>query len=361
MGAFPLPNGNIRLIRNHEMLGKLPGTPAYTHAYDPLPGGGTTSLEIDPETRELVRSFQSLEGTVRSCAGGVTPWGTWLSCEEATAGRRQGLEKPHGYVFEVDSLAEGPVDPVPLRGMGRFVHEAVAVDPATRIVYLTEDQTRGGFYRFIPAVPGDAGGRPDLAAGGRLQMLAVRGRRHYDCARGQEPGAVLPVRWVDIDDPDPVDAEARPDRVFLQGWDFGGARFSRVEGCAWGDGAVHFISTDGGDSRLGQVWEYRPTEPDGGELRLLFESPDPTVLQYPDNVAMSPRGGVLLCEDGFAPNHLRGLTPEGRVFEFARELRGQGEFAGATYSPDGRTLFVNLQRDPGATFAIWGPWELGVL
>lgn len=361
MGAIALPNGNIRLIRNHELLGRLPGTPRYRRPYDPAPGGGATSLEVDPETRELVRSFQTLEGTVRNCAGGVTPWGSWLSCEEATAGHNMGLLRPHGYVFEVPAAAEEPVEPVPLRDMGRFVHEAVAVDPATGTVYLTEDQTRGGFYRFLPHVPGGADRPADLVAGGRLQMLAVEGQRRYDTARGQVVGRPLPVRWVDIPDPDPADAEERPYGVFVQGWLRGAARFSRVEGCWYAEGAICFTSTNGGAAGLGQVWEYRPGGPEEGELRLVFESPDPAVLQYPDNVCVSPRGGVVLCEDGGAPNHVRGLTPDGRIFDFARNIASGSEFAGATFSPDGRTLFVNIQDRPGATFAIWGPWEDGAL
>lgn len=363
MGAFPLPNGNIRLVRNHELMGRITANPPLRRPFDVRAGGGTTSLEVDADTRELVASYQTLEGTARNCAGGVTPWGSWLTCEEATAGRGLGLARSHGYVFEVPSSATGPIDPIPLRAMGRFVHEAVAVDPRTSIVYETEDQIRGGFYRFIPDVPSTDRRPADLTAGGRLQMLAVRGRRRYDTSRRQEVGAILPVEWVDIADPAPADAEEHPDAIFRQGWALGGARFSRVEGCFHSEGAICFTSTDGGDARLGQIWEYRPTEDDGGELRLLFESPDASVLQRPDNLCASPRGGVVLCEDGRAPNHLRGLTAEGRVFDFARNIIGigEGEFAGATFSPDGRTLFVNIQWDPGATFAIWGPWERGAL
>lgn len=364
MGAFALPNGNIRLIRNHELLGRgSHPQPRKRRPYDFIAGGGTTSLEVDPGTRELVASYWTLEGTTRNCAGGVTPWGSWLSCEEATAGTRMGLRREHGYVFEVPASATGAVDPVPLRAMGRFVHEAVAVDPATRIVYQTEDQTRGGFYRFIPAVPATSDGPADLAAGGRLEMLAITGRPRYDTSRRQKVGAPLPVSWVAIPEPDPAGAESQPDSVFRQGWHRGGARFSRVEGCFHSGGAIYFTSTDGGNARLGQIWEYRPGEEGGGELRLIFESPDADVLQQPDNVCVSPRGGIVLCEDGAAPNHVRALTAEGRIFDFARNLAGDqgGEFAGATFSPDGRTLFVNLQRDPGATYAIWGPWERGAL
>lgn len=277
-------------------------------------------------------------------------------------GVEHGWDRPHGYVFEVPMGAEGPVEPVRLPAMGRFVHEAVAIDPASGIVYLTEDAPRSGFYRFIPEVPGD------LRAGGRLQMLAIRGRPNYETGRGQHRDFPLPVSWVDIPDPDPAHAGREPSAVFDQGWARGGARFRRLEGCWYGNGRIYFNATNGGDARLGQVWEYRPRD-DGGRLILLFESTGPDVLNRPDNICVSPRGGIVLCEDGSGDIHLRGLTPDGRIFDFARNLANRREFAGATFSPDGRTLFVNLQGDTapggpghrGMTFAIWGPWDRGVL
>ncbi len=360
MAAFRLPNGNVRLIRNHELAGREAGAPLATPAYDERAAGGTTSLEIDPERREVVRDYVSLSGTMRNCAGGPTPWGSWLTCEESVAERLDGASPVHGYVFEVPVSAEGPVDPVPLRAMGRFVHEAVAVDPATGIVYETEDQGRAGFYRFLPERPHTADAPADLAAGGRLQMLAVRDRPHADLASGQTPGAVLPVAWVDIADPDPAGAAALPAAVFLQGWGQGGARFSRVEGCWYGQASIWFTCTDGGNAKSGQVWRYTPAD-GGGELVLVFESPSRSLLDSPDNVTVSPRGGIVLCEDGRGEQYIRGLTREGRLFDFARNVESRSEFAGATFSPDGGTLFVNIQDDPGATFAIWGPWEQGAL
>ena len=377
MATFPLPNGNIRLIRNHEVRGK--GPPIGAPYYDGRAAGGTTSLEVRISERggdlsvELVDEFVSLAGTSTNCAGGPTPWGSWLTCEETVAGLRGGLEKPHGYVFEVPVNATGPVDPIPLKAMGRFIHEAVAVDPDTGIVYQTEDTNyspRGGcpgagFYRFIPDQPGV------LAAGGRLQMMAVTGRPAYVAARGQTVGATLRAHWVDIDEPDPPNTEAEHLAVFLQGIVKGAARFDRLEGAFYGDGGIYVVSTSGGDRGAGQVFHYRPITADTGELELVFESPSRDVLDSPDNICVSPRGGLVLCEDGGGEEFLRGLDPRGRIVNLVRAPhpegeREPGEFAGAGFSPDGRVLFFNVQGwgdgpAASATYAMWGPWEDGPL
>jgi hypothetical protein len=348
MAAFALPNGHIRLVRNHEIRNNPATSGAFgdvSKAYDPKAGGGTTSLEINPVTRELVRDFISLNGTITNCAGGLTPWGAWLTCEEDTRGLVAGYGQPHGYIFEVPSSSESTVQGVPLKAMGRFVHEAIAVDPFTGIVYETEDRGTSGFYRFIPAEPGQ------LVAGGQLQMLAVKDRSQYDTRRGQSQRAPMLATWVDIDDPDPANAEADSLAVFNQGFAKGGAVFARLEGTWYGNGSIYFNSTSGGDAGQGQVWEYRPLGPGAsdGLLSLVFESPGAEVLNSPDNITVSPRGGLILCEDG-----------SGQIFKFAENLISGGEFAGACYSPDGQTLFVNIQ-SPGTTFAIWGPWERGAL
>jgi secreted PhoX family phosphatase len=367
MAAFPLPNGNIRLIRNHEnrdhpLDARVKGDPA--RAFDGRAGGGCTSLEVRvlPDgTRGLVRDFVSLNGTIVNCAGGPTPWGSWLSCEESTEGRAHGWDREHGYIFEVPASAEDEVEPVPLKAMGRFVHEAIAVDPATGIVYETEDRIMAGLYRFIPNRPGA------LRDGGRLQMLAVTGRRNYDASRGQTVGRRLPVTWLDIPHPDPP-AAYDTSAVFSQGFAQGGARFTRLEGCWYGDRSIFFHATDGGNAGLGQVWRYRPAGKQAGELALVFESPSVDVLDYPDNITVSPRGGIVICEDGGGEQFIRGLTRDGRIFDFAKNLLGPDEFAGACFSPDGRTLFLNVMgstRDAGPslgqTFAIWGPWGRGAL
>ena len=370
MAAFPLPSGNIRLIRNHEISDAAATARPFgdaSKAYDQQAGGGTTSLEVRvrPDgTRELVRHYASLTGTHVNCAGGPTPWGSWLSCEETIEGVFLGRGAEHGYVFEVPAAAEGQVTPVPI--------EAVAVDPATGIVYLTEDFpfrpgdsffVGAGFYRYIPNVPGD------LLRGGRLQMLAVKDRPEYNTTTGQRAGRPLPVFWVDIEDPDPPIRGIDPSVVFRQGLARGGAIFQRLEGCWYGGGSIFFNATTGGDARRGQVWQYRPRGASGGQLIQVFESPGPDVLNSPDNIVVSPRGGLVLCEDNAgSAQHLRGLTPRGEIFDFATNLLNGDEFAGACFSPDGATLFVNIQgstsstgANKGMTFAIWGPWEEGAL
>ncbi|WP_419950706.1 alkaline phosphatase PhoX [Candidatus Palauibacter sp.] len=367
MGLFAVGDDVVRLVRNHEDQdppGVASPLVSANLAYDPLAGGGTTTLEVrlDADGRPtLLRDFVSLGGTTINCAGGVTPWRTWLSCEETTWGLGRGWSVPHGYVFEVPVDADGPVKAVPIPDMGRFVHEAVAVDPETGFVYETEDYNRrAGFYRFRPRTPGV------LVDGGTLEMLAVRGHPQADLRTGQRSGVWHEVDWVPIEHPDPPEAERRATTVWAEGYEAGGARFSRLEGCWYDDRSIYFQATNGGDEQLGQVWRYVPADE---ALALVFESPSEDVLDGPDNLTVSPRGGILICEDNSGTTHLRGLAPSGEIFPFARNILNRREFAGACFSPDGRTLFINLQGDTisvgpgnlGYTLAIWGPWERGAL
>lgn len=363
MAAFDA-GGELRLVRNHEVKTRVPlgvkaiGDPA--RSYDEFCGGGTVTLVIDPETRLPLRSFVSLSGTNTNCAGGPTPWGSWISCEEITVGPgpgSPGFRQPHGYCFDVSAASDNSVDPVPLKAMGRFIHEAIAIDEDSGFVYLTEDADTAGFYRFIPA------DRNNLALGGRLQMLAIDQRPRYQLAAGQSAGAELPVVWVDIPDPDPSDADINSHAVYVQGVRQGAATFARLEGCFSGNGHIYLNSTSGGNAKQGQVWQYTPDGEDRGVLALLFESPGAAVLNNPDNLCVSPRGGLVLCEDGDGDQFLRGLTRDGKIFDFARNTipnYSLSEFCGSTFSPDGKTLFVNVQ-DPGITFGIWGPWDEGEL
>lgn len=373
MAAFPGPRGTYRLVRNHEDRNVAVSTPlnggrpsgAAADRYDRLGGGGTTTLQVRFRGNgiDLDAVWQSLAGTIVNCAGGPTPWGSWLSCEETVQGPALGWERPHGYVFEIPASADRAVVPRPLPALGRFVHEAVAVDPRTGIVYLTEDTSTAGFYRFVPERYGD------LTAG-RLQMLKVRGSALYQARSGQVQGRALAVEWVDILDPDPAMAEVNQSAVFLQGLALGGATFSRLEGCWWGDGAVYFTSTDGGELGEGQIWEYRPGE-DGGTLTLVYESADAEVMSFPDNLTVSPQGALVVCEDTARERpQLIGVPLDGRVFPLCVDPTDD-EWCGVTFSPDGKVLFANLQGStegdaanparPGRTIAIWGPWQLGPL
>jgi secreted PhoX family phosphatase len=382
MAAFPAPDGRIRLVRNHEVRTR-PGRAIGSRPYDPLGGGGTTTLELDADGR-VVRDFVSLSGTVVNCSGGPTPWGTWLSAEEAVAGPREGFAATHGWIFEVSAAANGEVEAVPLRDMGRFSHEAVAVDARTGIVYETEDSgypPGSGFYRFLPNSPGR------LAAGGRLQVAAVPGRPGIELFRGKgdgiEVGTEFDVIWLDLDFTDPGDDRAEAERkttLMSHAVGKGAAVFSRLEGCWFAQDTVFFHDTSGGLQGYGQVWQYVPGAAEGegrsddrGVLRLLFESPGADVLDGPDAIITTPRGGLLLCEDASGIPHLRGLTPTGAIFDFAQNRLSDREFAGACFSPDGQTLFVNIQgptsglpldagvKGMGVTLAIRGPWTLGAL
>jgi hypothetical protein len=382
MAAFVGRNGRINLVCNHEnhpsqqRRGPFgPGIERMEHidagcVYDKgkgkTPGtGGTTTLVYDPLTRRKENQFLSLAGTELNCAGGATPWGSWLSCEEAFSdpGSSYGLtmsvhrEQRHGYVFEVPASGTGCVKPQPLKDMGRFEHEAAAVDPASGVVYLSEDRHRSLLYRFLPDVPGE------LHRGGRLQALAVVGQEQFDTRNWDSDARMqqmqwLETRWIDLQDVDSDENDLR-----LRGHKDGAARFARGEGLCLAEGSVFMTCTIGGPERLGQVFEYRISPAEGsdgesaepGRLRLLAESTRSGILRNADNICMSPWGDLIICEDTAGHCGLVGIRPDGTQYYLADNAYTDSELAGICFAPDGKTMFVNIQVQ-GLTLAINGPW-----
>ena len=382
MAAFQGTRGNINLVCNHENRPSHPDYGPFGESYERLSlidqervydlgggktagTGGTTTIVYDPGTGETLHRHLSLAGTEVNCAGGATPWGSWLSCEESSAEPGVAYEfltvvhrdKRHGYVFEVPASATDAVDPVPLRAMGRFVHEAAAVNPESGVVYLSEDRHRSLLYRYIPDVPGQ------LVRGGRLQALAISDKPSFDTRNWSRPAAMqqgkwMATRWIDLRD---VDTAA--DDLRLRGFEAGAARFARGEGLCYAEGSVFMTATFGGPNISGQVFEYRLSSADGtpaensnpGHIRLLAESSTESLLHNADNLTMSPWGDLIICEDTTSHCGLIGIRPNGEQYELADNAYSSSELAGICFSPDGTVMFVNIQHR-GLTLAITGPW-----
>lgn len=389
MGCFPLGRDRVALVRNHELkpvdldLGpygkdralrdKVDRDRVYDRNQDGLAlSGGTTTLVYDLKRRRLESSHLSFAGSSTNCAGGTTPWGSWLTCEEilrsaGPGGDGQTLGKSHGWVFEVPSQGRGLAEPIPLTGMGRFQHEATCIDPRTGVVYLTEDEFsgRGLFYRYLP------NDRRVLSKGGRLQALGFKDRGDSRNWSGAEwaTGQWRETVWIDLDGVDNPNGDLR-DRGHAKG----AAWFARGEGIHFGDGELYFTCTSGGPARLGQIFRYKPSRFEGdprekdepGRLQLFLEPTDNRVMAMCDNLAIAPWGHLMVCEDKVelrGTNFLRGVTPEGKVYAMGKLPRmtpdtpaPTTELAGVCFSPDGSTLFVNAYW-PGMTLAITGPWR----
>lgn len=386
MGVFARPGGGSILVSNHEYGGSEPfrvvGGPQIT--YDPGSFGGTSTIEVD-ENGDNVSTYTSLAGTENNCAGGITPWGTWLTCEETerrsgvaigTGTARRVLEKDHGFVFEVHPTElDANQNPVPLKFLGRYSHEAVAVDPRSNDIYLTEDAAapNGLYYRWQPpqGFRGRVGELRELAqadggdTAGQLQaMSCYRGRRHIvDLSEATEVGTRYNVRWVDVPDRLATSTSTR-----LQEYPEPITRSRKLEGAWWGNGGAYFVSSfarplDAGDGSLnthdGQVWFYNPRRRTVTLKTLFGPNPQPDsegTFDGPDNITVSPHGGLILAEDGAGVQHLIGVTSHGHPYPLARNQIGGGEFCGPSFSTDGKTLFVNIQA-PGVTLAITGPWH----
>jgi sugar lactone lactonase YvrE len=288
--TFPTPDGGWVYVSNSERSGGQ---------------GGAGALRFAPDGT-VVDAYAILSGTERNCAGGPTPWGTWLSCEEVPVGR----------VWECDPLGHRPAAVRP--ALGVFSHEAVAVDPVRRRLYLTEDEPDGRLYRFTPA------GYPDLSAGTLEAARVVSGMT----------GAIA---WEPV--PDPAAAGTPTRRQVPAGTAFDGG-----EGIWYHKDAVVFTSK--GD---GRVWRLELEGAATDTLSVLYHAaaaPDP-VLTGVDTVIVDSDGAVLVAEDG-GDMQVVALLPIGGAYPIVQVLgHPESEITGLAFSPDGTRFYFSSQR--GAT------------
>ncbi|WP_077624494.1 alkaline phosphatase PhoX [Sediminibacillus massiliensis] len=332
MAAFEGQGNSTILVRNHELSGNTKYPVVGKNPYNKYNTGGTTGIVVGPD-RKVKDEFVTSSGTIRNCAGGATPWGTWLTCEET-------LEEGHGYVFEVDPTdPENKLSKTPIREMGAFSHEATAIDPATGIVYLTEDAGPSYLFRFVPNDPSPRIGA--LQKGGKLQAAAMEEMSSNDMSKFST-GKKFGIVWKNVD----------PEKPSLEAGQKGCIQFSRLEGAFFDGGVFWFDDTSAGDKDLGRVYRYIPAT---NTLELFYESTSQNDLEMPDNICITPWGDLWIAEDGGGVDRIIGMTPEGETYIFAENKLNGSELAGPTFSQKGNTFFVNIQT-PGITFAIWGPF-----
>lgn len=362
MAAFSYKPDEVIVIRNHEInplafgatgpfgrgnkkINNVPDELIYDKGRILPCLGGTTTFVYNTKTQKLQNQFLSLVGTLRNCSGGPTPWNTWITCEEAVMGTKGPCKKTHGWCFEVPVHDQPTLAmPIPLKAMGRFNHEAVAVEPKSGKVYLTEDRNDGLIYRFDPKIEGH------LAKGGKLFALKIKDNPSFDTRNWQtnqfNVGQKKEVEWVEMDN-----VESARDDLRFRGFKKGAACFARGEGMWYSENAIYFACTNGGIKKYGQIWKLSDDK-----IELFAEPNDADLVENCDNITVSPWGDLFLCEDGKGEQYIDVITPQGDFFKVAKNSKSKSELAGPTFSPDGSTLFVNIQHD-GLTVAITGPWH----
>ncbi|WP_084196983.1 alkaline phosphatase PhoX [Solimonas soli] len=307
--------------------------------------GGVDAIRFDAGGA-IVDAYNVLPGALTriNCSGGATPWKTWMSGEEYDL----------GIVWECDPW--GVASPTPLRALGTFAHEAVAVDPRTNIVYETEDKPDGRFYRFVPDTP-NVGGKPDLARG-TLQVMRVLADPATVAADGLLPATK--VEWLDVPDPNPVLGGVligKPTREQVPE----STAFDGGEGIWHHEGLIYF--TTKGDRK---IWAHDTA---AGTLACVYDDSlyAAPVLDSVDNILVTPGGDLVVVEDKSEANQQAvAITPDGAIFPLI-ELSGQqgSEVTGPAFSPDGRHFYFSSQRGPGAdaatgsagvTYCVSGPW-----